>query len=84
MAGHFQHEGSGGNPAATTPVLTGIGDGSQATAGADWLSKSGSASIPVSRMVEMLLNPGKPFDKIARELILPRVLEPELCARLIA
>jgi len=56
------HYASGGSPAATGPVLSGIGDGSQATRGADWLSKSGSSSIPVSRVVEMLLNPGKPFD----------------------
>jgi trimethylamine-N-oxide reductase (cytochrome c) len=56
------HYAGGGNPAATGPVLSGIGDGSTSTAGAAWLSTSGSASIPVSRMVEMLLNPGKPFD----------------------
>ena len=43
-------------------MLSGIGDGGAATIGAEWLSKSGSSSIPVSRIVEMLLNPGKPFD----------------------
>ncbi len=56
------HYASGGSPAATGPVLGGIGDGGAATVGADWLSKSGSSTIPVSRVVEMLLNPGKPFD----------------------
>ena len=56
------HYASGGSPAATGPVLAGIADGGAATVGADWLSKSGSSTIPVSRVVEMLLNPGKPFD----------------------
>jgi len=56
------HYASGGAPAATGPVLSGIGDGGAATVGADWLSKSGSSTIPVSRMVDMLRNPGKPFD----------------------
>jgi trimethylamine-N-oxide reductase (cytochrome c) len=56
------HYAGGGSPAATGPVLSGISDGGEATIGAEWLSKSGSFSIPVSRMVEMLLNPGQPFD----------------------
>jgi trimethylamine-N-oxide reductase (cytochrome c) len=56
------HYASGGSPAATGPVLAGIGDGGAATLGADWLSKSGSSTIPVSRVVDMLRNPGKPFD----------------------
>jgi len=56
------HYASGGSPAATGPVLSGISDGGQTTAGAAWLSTSGSASIPVSRISEMLLNPGKPFE----------------------
>ena len=56
------HYASGGAPAATGPVLAGIGDGGAVTSGADWLSKSGSSTIPVSRVVDMLRNPGKPFD----------------------
>ena len=56
------HYASGGTPAATGPVLAGIGDGGASTLGADWLSKSGSSTIPVSRVVEMLRNPGKAFD----------------------
>jgi trimethylamine-N-oxide reductase (cytochrome c) len=56
------HYGSGGSPAADSPVLTGITEGGAATGGPAWLSTSGAASIPVSRMVDMLENPGKPFD----------------------
>lgn len=56
------HYASGGSPAATGPVLAGIGDGGAATLGADWLSNGGSSTIPVSRVVDMLRNPGKAFD----------------------
>ena len=56
------HYGNGGSPAANSPVLTGITEGSKATQGPAWLSTSGAASIPVSRIVDMLENPGKPFD----------------------
>jgi trimethylamine-N-oxide reductase (cytochrome c) len=56
------HYAGGGAPAATGPVLSGISDGGAATVGVDWLSKSGSSTIPVSRMVEMLRSPGKSFD----------------------
>jgi len=56
------HYGSGGSPAANSPVLTGISEGSEVSTGKSYLSNSGSASIPVSRNVDMMLNPGKPFD----------------------
>jgi len=56
------HYANGGTPAANSPVLSGITDGSKTSQGSDWLSSSGSSSIPVSRIVEMLENPGKPFD----------------------
>jgi trimethylamine-N-oxide reductase (cytochrome c) len=56
------HYASGGAPSADAPVLSGITDGGKAKGGAAWLATSGAASIPVSRVVEMLLNPGKEFD----------------------
>ena len=56
------HYASDRAPAANSPVLTGITAGSKASAGSDWLSTSGTASIPVSRIVEMLEKPGQPFD----------------------
>ncbi len=56
------HYSSGGSPAADSPVLLGITEGGSASGGPAWLSTSGAASIPVSRIVEMLENPGKPFD----------------------
>ncbi len=57
------HYASGGTPMADAPALAGITDGGKAAAGgAAWLSGSGAASIPLARVVDMLLNPGKEFD----------------------
>jgi trimethylamine-N-oxide reductase (cytochrome c) len=56
------HYASGGAPAATTPTLPAMTDGGDAVTGAAWLNSSGAASIPVSRVVEMLENPGGEFD----------------------
>ncbi len=56
------HYSSGGSPSADGPVLPGITDGGKAVEGAAWLTESGAASIPVARVVDMLENPGKPFD----------------------
>ena len=60
--GFSYHYASGGAPSADAPVLTGITDGGKAKAGAAWMTENGAASIPVARVVEMLLNPGKEFD----------------------
>jgi trimethylamine-N-oxide reductase (cytochrome c) len=56
------HYASGGTPSATAPVLGRSTDGGQAVKGAAWLTKSGAASIPVARMVDMLMKPGQEFD----------------------
>ncbi len=56
------HYANGGAPSADSPVMPGITDGGKAVAGAAWLTTSGAATIPVARVVDMLLNPGKPFD----------------------
>ena len=56
------HYANGGAPSATSIVLPGISDGGAAVEGAAWLTEAGAASIPVSRVVEMILNPGTEFD----------------------
>ena len=56
------HYSNGGSPSADGPVLPGISDGGQTVEGAAWLTESGAASIPVARVVDMLENPGQPFD----------------------
>jgi len=55
------HYANGGAPSADSPVMPGITDGGKA-GGAAWLTSGGAATIPVARVVDMLLNPGKPFD----------------------
>jgi trimethylamine-N-oxide reductase (cytochrome c) len=59
--GFSYHYASGGTPTASGPVLAGITDGGKKEA-LPWVSSSGAASIPVARVVDMLLNPGKEFD----------------------
>jgi trimethylamine-N-oxide reductase (cytochrome c) len=56
------HYASGGTPSATAPVLGRSTDGGKAVKGAEWLTQSGAASIPVARVVDMLSNPGQEFD----------------------
>lgn len=56
------HYANGGVPSANSPVLPGISDGGAAVEGAAWLTQAGAATIPVSRIVEMLENPGGEFD----------------------
>jgi trimethylamine-N-oxide reductase (cytochrome c) len=56
------HYASGGTPTSEAPPLPGITDGSKAVGGAAWLGSSGTASIPLARVVDMLNNPGQEFD----------------------
>ncbi|RQH04422.1 trimethylamine-N-oxide reductase TorA [Paraburkholderia dinghuensis] len=66
------HYASGGAPTATTPILKSIDDASgQKQEGAAWLASSGAVSIPVSRLVETLLNPGKTMQFNGNDIKLP-------------
>ncbi|MBK1698933.1 trimethylamine-N-oxide reductase TorA [Rhodovibrio salinarum] len=68
------HYSSGGSPTHTTPILKAIDDASgQKSEGAAWLAQSGSLSIPVSRLVETLLNPGKKMQFNGHEIELPLI-----------
>lgn len=68
------HYSSGGSPTHDTPILKAIDDASgQANEGSAWLAQSGSVSIPVSRLVETLLNPGKTMEFNGHEIVLPRI-----------
>lgn len=65
---------SGGAPTHNSPILRGIDDASGAKAdGAAWLATSGSASIPVARLVETLLNPGKTMHFNGTKIELPDI-----------
>ncbi len=56
------HYSNGGTPTAVSPILPGITATGKAVEGAAWLEKSGLASIPLARISDMLLNPGKTID----------------------
>lgn len=56
------HYSNGGTPTAVAPVLPGITATGKAVEGAAWLEKSGLSSIPLARISDMLLNPGKVID----------------------
>lgn len=68
------HYSSGGAPTSNTPILKAIDDASgQKNEGAAWLAQSGAVSIPVSRLVETLLNPGKTMQFNGHDIKLPRI-----------
>ncbi|MDT8854123.1 trimethylamine-N-oxide reductase TorA [Paracoccaceae bacterium Fryx2] len=69
------HYASGGAPTHTSPVLPAITDtaGQSSGGGAEWLAGSGAASIPVSRLVETLLNPGAVMDFNGTQITLPLI-----------
>ncbi|NVJ92791.1 MAG: trimethylamine-N-oxide reductase TorA [Methylocystaceae bacterium] len=67
------HYANGGVPSANSPILPGITDGGKAVEGAAWLTQAGAASIPVSRIVEMLENPGGEFDFNGKKDKFPKV-----------
>ncbi len=58
------HYANGGAPSADSIVLPGISDagGEEEESDAAWMSTDGAASIPLSRISEMILNPGAEFD----------------------
>lgn len=60
--GFTYHYANGGSPTATGPVLPGIVGGAKPPPGSEWLEAGGTETIPVSRIVEMLENPGQPYD----------------------
>ena len=66
------HYANGGSPSATGPVLPGITDGSKVT-GAAWLAQAGVASIPLARVADMLLNPGKTIDFNGKQVKYPTI-----------
>lgn len=56
------HYSNGGVPTAKTPIPSGITAGASSGGGAAWLEQASKMSIPVARVADMLLNPGKVID----------------------
>ncbi len=70
------HYASGGAPTHLAPSLPAISDTPGAVApsgGPAWLAGGGAATIPVSRFVETLLNPGKTMDFNGGQITLPLI-----------
>ncbi|WP_145110372.1 trimethylamine-N-oxide reductase TorA [Cereibacter sediminicola] len=67
------HYANGGAPTHLSPILPSITDtpGQSAGGGAAWLSAGGTVVIPVSRLVETLLNPGATMDYNGTKITLP-------------
>jgi trimethylamine-N-oxide reductase (cytochrome c) len=56
------HYASGGSPTADSPSVPAIADAAQAVSAGVWKGAEQMRSIPVSRISEMLLNPGKTYE----------------------
>ncbi len=67
------HYANGGAPSANSITLPGIGDGGGAVDGAAWMTDAGAASIPVSRVVDMIMNPGSDFNFNGKTQAYPEV-----------
>ncbi|TCP38599.1 MULTISPECIES: trimethylamine-N-oxide reductase TorA [Rhodovulum] len=70
------HYASGGAPTHNSPILTAVSDtpgGVGGVGGPAWLAGGGSLTIPVSRLVETLLNPGATMQFNGHEIELPEI-----------
>ncbi|WP_372575150.1 trimethylamine-N-oxide reductase TorA [Ruegeria jejuensis] len=67
------HYSSGGSPTHNSPILKSIDDGAGGGGGHSVESTGSQVSIPVSRLVETLLNPGKIMQFNGKEIELPLI-----------
>jgi len=67
------HYANGGAPSHKALALGAIPDGGSAVEGAAWMAEGGAFSIPVSRIVEMLENPGGTLDFNGTQSTFPEV-----------
>ncbi len=67
------HYANGGAPSHKALALGAVPDGGSAVEGAAWMTEAGAFSIPVSRVVEMLENPGGTLDFNGTQSTFPEV-----------
>ncbi len=67
------HYANGGAPSHKALSLGAIPDGGAAVEGAAWMTEAGAYSIPVSRVVEMIENPGGTLDFNGTQTTFPEV-----------
>lgn len=73
--GFSYHYSNGGVPTTNSPVIGGmnIGKSDEAQSGASWLMEASQYTIPVARIADALLNPGKTFDFNGKKLKYPNI-----------
>ena len=71
--GFSYHYSNGGVPTTNAPVIGGMSLGQGDGGGAEWLKNSASISIPVARIADCLLNPGKTIDYNGRKITYPDI-----------
>ncbi|PSM52190.1 molybdopterin-containing oxidoreductase II, DMSO/TMAO/BSO reductase family, catalytic subunit [Campylobacter blaseri] len=68
------HYSNGGVPTAKAGIVAGIGSGtSNGGTGQSWLQKATSHAIPVARIADALLNPGKTIDHNGKKITYPKL-----------
>lgn len=71
--GFSYHYSNGGVPTTNAPVIGGMSLGQDDGGGAEWLKNSASISIPVARIADCLLNPGKTIDYNGKKITYPDI-----------
>lgn len=67
------HYANGGSPTTNAPVIGGITVGKTSGDGPEWFNDGASISIPVARIADCLLNPGKSIDYNGRKITYPEI-----------
>ncbi|HIY44863.1 MAG TPA: molybdopterin guanine dinucleotide-containing S/N-oxide reductase [Candidatus Helicobacter avistercoris] len=67
------HYANGGSPTTNAPVIGGITVGKASGGGQEWLNDGSSTAIPVARIADCLLNPGKAIDYNGRKITYPDI-----------
>lgn len=67
------HYANGGSPTTNAPVIGGITVGKASGGGQEWLNDGSSSAIPVARIADCLLNPGKAIDYNGRKITYPDI-----------
>lgn len=67
------HYANGGSPTTNAPIIGGMTVGKSSRGGAEWLNNESSTAIPVARIADCLLNPGKTIDYNGRKITYPDI-----------
>lgn len=71
--GMSYHYANGGSPTTNAPIIGGITIGKTDHSKTQWLSDGSSSSIPVARIADCLLHPGKTINYNGRKIVYPNI-----------